>query len=195
MNPRLPDANTILRELPPAFIAQIGTGGCITNETSLLFYIPIKRTYPKNYLEMKYEPKAIDLESPSNQLNYIREIFGFNISELANLLEITRPTMYSWLQGKNLKPDALSRIARLANSAKQVSNLKIKQILFFLHRPILNGCSLYDKLKNNENIAEPLKLIKEISEKEEIARLETKGSLKNKGSKDFKNLTKPFYRE
>jgi hypothetical protein len=194
MDPRLSDPNAVLREMPPAFIAQIGTGGCITKDTLLLFYVSARENHPTSYLGMQYESKSIGLESPSNQLNYIRETFGFNISELANILEITRPTVYSWLQGKHLKQDALSKISKLVNFAKQVTGLEIRQIHVFLHRPIFNGCSLYDKLKNNENIIESLKLIKEISEKEETARLEIKGSLKNKGSTDLKGHTKPFYR-
>jgi len=193
MNQR-PFEPKILQEPSPAVFIQAGTGGWITSETFDRLYVSIKEV--KRNFETSHTTTTIDSRSPHEQLNGIRDVFGLNISELANILGITRPTVYSWLQGQNLKPEALSKIARLASVGTHIKILNIKRIDTFLHRPIFNGHSLYDKLKNDdEDLIESLKVLQDISNREDLARQTAKGSQKNESSTEPRGHSTPFYRE
>ena len=84
---------------------------------------------------------------------------------------------------------------RISHNADYVKELNIERIDTFLYRPIFDGCTFFDKLKNNEDLIESLKVIKALSNKEAIARLKPKGSGKNMRPADPSDYSIPFYRE
>jgi len=52
---------------------------------------------------------VVDVAAPvSDAIQTMRVIWGFNITELAEILGVTRPTVYSWLKGKT-PPDTQSQ--------------------------------------------------------------------------------------
>ena len=125
-----------------------------------------------------------ETRSPADQVSSIRATYGLNMSELANLLGVTRPTAYAWLNGQEPKADSIIHIHRLSSAIRDIEELNIPRIDRLIRRPIFEGRSLIDKIKANENIFESLATIKALAEKEAKARLTQKGSGRSNRSID-----------
>lgn len=48
--------------------------------------------------------------SPKSQIEFLLHTCGFNISQLATILNVKRPTVYEWLDGKTPNPHNLERL-------------------------------------------------------------------------------------
>jgi len=149
---------------------------------------------PSIRVEQRGRHKA-ETRSPAEQVSSIRATYGLNMSELANLLGVTRPTAYAWLNGQEPKADSLVHIHRLSVAIREIEELNIPRIDSLIRRPIFEGRSLIDKIKANENIFEALATIKTLAGKESTARLKQKGSGRSKRSIDEvgTELSSPSY--
>jgi transcriptional regulator with XRE-family HTH domain len=121
----------------------------------------------------------IDARSSAEHVSNIRDVFGISMSDLAAVLGVTRPTAYAWLEGQELKPEVAKRIQRLSRAADQFNQAKIPRLDKLIYRPVLNGRSLLDILKADEDPSDAVALLSEIAEKEAQSRREPKGSGKH----------------
>jgi len=126
--------------------------------------------------------KGHDLRSPAAQVSEIRDVYGLNMSELANILGVTRPTVYAWLNGQEPKPESLVHIKRLSSATHQIKELNVVRLEKLIRRPIFEGKSLLDKIKSNEDIFEALATLRMIAQNEMASRFKQKGSGKSKRS-------------
>jgi DNA-binding transcriptional regulator YiaG len=134
-------------------------------------------------LEQPASSEKIDTRSTAEHLSNIRDVFAINMSDLAIVLEATRPTVYAWLDGQEpKKPEAVQHIQQLSRTADVFGQANIQRLDKLLQRPILNGHSLLDLLKAKEDPLVALPSLKEISEKESRTRREPKGSGKHRRS-------------
>lgn len=158
-----------------------GTGGAMTPQSASQLgrwvYNPVIHVEPSS--KGKY-----DQRSPAEQISSIRDVYGLNMSELAALLGVSRPTVYAWLNGQEPKHDSLVHIHRLASATREIEDLQVARIDKLVRRPIFQGRSLLDKIKANDDIVEALTVIKSIAIKEGQARCRQKGSGKNRQSID-----------
>lgn len=178
--------SNVIKAMIPLALLTAGTGGMMTGESAI---------YAKQNWSLVVPGISIEhtiLLSAQDQLKHIRKIFKLNISELTNILGVSRPTIYSWIQGGAPKADAFNKITNLYNTAKDIEKLQIVRIDLLMHTPIFLGKSLFDKLSNNENISEYLSDLKKISEKNDKSRLESKGS-KNTKQIDSEDYSTPLY--
>jgi hypothetical protein len=124
--------------------------------------------------------EKIDIRSTAEHIANIRDVFAINMSDLAKVLTATRPTVYSWLDGQEPnKPEMVKHIQQLSRFADVFDQAKIQRLDRLLQRPILEGRSLLDILKANEDPLVALPLLKEIGDKEAQTRRKSKGSGKN----------------
>jgi uncharacterized protein (TIGR04255 family) len=128
--------------------------------------------------------KEVELSSPADLLANIRDVFGLSMSDLAALLGVTRPTAYAWLEGQEPKPEAVMRIRRLSRTADETKSMNISRLDKLIHRPIIEGRSLFDVLKADEDPTQILSSVREIAEKEAQTRSNPKGSGKHLRSLD-----------
>ena len=177
--------------IPLLIFAAAGTGGMLTSSSiqQSLNWIH----YPR--VKIEHSATKVSPSSPVEQLTFIRQVFALNISELAIVFGVTRPTVYSWLQGNNLKTEALIKVAGLSKMAKELESLNVNRMGSLIHRPIFDGHSLFDKMKHNEDITEFLKILKSISTKETAGKLVSKGSERNKKLVNPSDYSTPFYRK
>ncbi len=108
----------------------------------------------------------VDTRSSAEHIANIRDVFSISMSELASVFGVTRPTAYAWLEGQEPEPETVKRIRQLSRAADEIKQANIIRLDLLVHWPILNGRSLFDMLKA-------------ISEKEDQARHEPKGSGKH----------------
>ncbi|NJM77454.1 MAG: hypothetical protein HC852_18815 [Acaryochloridaceae cyanobacterium RU_4_10] len=136
---------------------------------------------------MHVEPsvqKQVDTRSPAEHVANIRDVFGINMSDLASILSITRPTAYAWLEGQEPKPEAILRIQRLSRTADEVKQMNMIRLDKLIHRPILDGRSLLERLRVDEDLSPALAELKAIADKEKQTRRQSKGSGKHLRSLD-----------
>ncbi|MGL5058542.1 MAG: hypothetical protein ACRC62_01075 [Microcoleus sp.] len=106
------------------------------------------------------------------------------MSDLASVLCVTRPTVYAWLAGQEPKEEAVIRIQHLSHAADKFKQANIIRLDKLVNRPILNGRSLLDILRTDEDPVEALATIKAIADKEAQTRHEPKGVGKHLRSLD-----------
>jgi uncharacterized protein (TIGR04255 family) len=128
--------------------------------------------------------KKVDLRSPAEHIANIRDVLDINMSDLASLLWVTRPTVYAWLAGQEPKGDAVIRIQHLSRLTDKIHRANIIRLDKLIHRPVLNGRSLLDILKTEEDPSSALVTLKLIADREAEARLAPKGSGKHLRSLD-----------
>jgi transcriptional regulator with XRE-family HTH domain len=153
-----------------------GTGGMMTphstREMNRWLYTP--------QIHVEYSgAKNVDTRSPADLVATIRDGFAITMSDLAAVLGVSRPTAYAWLEGQEPKPEAMMRIQRLSRAADEFNCANITRLDKLVHRPILDGRSLLDLLKADEDPLLALAKLKEIGEKEALTRRESKGSGKH----------------
>ncbi|MDB9372058.1 hypothetical protein [Nodularia sphaerocarpa] len=165
----------------PLLLLTAGTGGIMTAHSTAELN---RRIYdPRVHIEPP-RAKQVDMRSPSENVANIRDVFSINMSDLASVLGVTRPTVYAWLAGQEPKEEAAIRIQQLSRTADKFNEANIVRLDKLVHRPILNGRSLLDILKANEDPIAVLPALKAIADKEAKTRHESKGSSKHLRSLD-----------
>ncbi len=165
ITPNAPMALAVVQLL----IFTAGTGGIMTPHSTAE---ALNRVF---YPRIHVEPSA-DMRSPADHLANIRDVFAINMSDLASVLGVTRPTVYAWLEGQQPKSEAVRRIQKLSRAADKFNQANIIRLDKLIHRPILSGRSLLDILKTDEDLVVAIGILKEIADKEAHTRREPKGS-------------------
>lgn len=171
----------VVKIFAPLLVCAVGTGGIFTAHSTEVLSRWIY--YPRIHVEPS-SPKQVDTRSPADHVANIREVLGINMSDLASVLGVKRPTVYAWLEGQEPRPESVMHIQRLSSMADQIKRENIIRLDKLVHRPILDGRSLLDILKTDEDPLVALSTLKAIADKEERTRREQKGSGKNLRSLD-----------
>lgn len=116
--------------------------------------------------------KKVTYLTISEQLELIKNSFGLNMSAMAELLNISRPTAYTWLKGEPPKnQENIYHTNFVVSQAKIYSELNLERPDNFIKRPLFNGESLFSLLKMGETISElEYARIKELDLKESQTR-------------------------
>jgi hypothetical protein len=150
-----------------------GSGGSITPHS----IEKLERYYSYSIIHVEHSTaKNVDTRSSAEHVANIRDVLTINMSELASILRTTRPTVYAWLEGRQEpKADAAAvNIRRLSQVADKIKLANVIQLDQLIRRPVLDGRSLLDIVKANEDPSEILQVLKSISEKEAKTRSESK---------------------
>ena len=70
------------------------------------------------------------------QLGDLRSVFGLNVSELATVLRVQRPTVYKWLKNGTLRPKNAKRLGELHNLAVKYRDKGLTSVARYLHAPV-----------------------------------------------------------
>ena len=111
--------------------------------------------------------------TPAEQLQVIRQHIGISISDLAVIFDKTRPTIYSWIKGGEIKDSkTLNLLQNAAEVAAKLEELELHRADTLLKRPILAGNqTLLSYLSKGKNLSvNELHRLKNIDEKEYLAR-------------------------
>ncbi|GEM_PF-4394399 len=91
----------------------------------------------------KIASNAVDLPTLQDQIVFIRGNLGVNVSELSELLGVSRQALYSWIKGASPQGDNLARLEELFGVAKRLAMLSIERPDTVVHRPVFEGESLF----------------------------------------------------
>jgi transcriptional regulator with XRE-family HTH domain len=171
-----------IKVVSPLFLRFVaGTGGAMTARSTEVLD---RWTYDPHIHVERPVLENVDTRSPAEHVVNIRDVLGINMSELASIFGVTRPTAYAWLEGQEPKPGAVKRIQNLSYAADKIKRENIVCLDQLVHRPISNGRSLLDILKADKDPSEALAALKIVAEKEAQTRREPKGSGKRLRSLD-----------
>jgi DNA-binding transcriptional regulator YiaG len=173
--------HSAIKLVVPLLALTAGTGGLMTAHSTAKLN---KWVYnPRIHVEPS-RTKQVDMRSPAEHVANIRDVFAINMSDLASILGVTRPTVYAWLTGQEPKGEAVLLIQKLSGTADKFNQAHIIRLDTLVHRPILNGRSLLDLLKTGEDPTAALASLKTIADKEAQTRREPKGVGKHLRSLD-----------
>lgn len=86
--------------------------------------------------------------SVSEQIQHIQNNLRLNMSALAELIDVSRPSLYKWLKGEPPhSQEVLNKISWLHNQASRIETLNLVRADILIKRPVFNGQSLFDFLK------------------------------------------------
>jgi len=174
-------SQSAIKFFAPLLVLAAGTGGMMTAQSTAELN---RWVYdPRIHVESS-KVNQVDMRSPAEHVANIRDIFSINMSDLASVLGVTRPTVYAWLEGQEPKAEAVTHIEQLSRTADTFNRASIIRLDKLVHRPILNGRSLLDMLKTDEDLLTALDTLKAVANKEAKSRHEPKGISKHLRSLD-----------
>lgn len=138
-------------------------------------------TYEKLKKNLRHNMTETQLTS-AQILASIRDTLQISVSDVAQLLSITRSRAFEILHKESrAEPWLRERLERLLRVTDQIKEAQIQRLDVLIHRPALDGESLLSLLRQPEeqSISEALLKLKELSDREEMKRRESKGSGKN----------------
>lgn len=93
-------------------------------------------------------PACESVASVSEQIQHIQNNLRLNMSALAELIDVSRPSLYKWLKGEPPhSQEVLNKISWLHNQASRIETLNLVRADILIKRPVFNGQSLFDFLK------------------------------------------------
>jgi predicted transcriptional regulator len=109
--------------------------------------------------------------SLENQVEFLRKDIGFNISELSDILHVSRPTVYEWQYSAfpNIQKENRIRLEEIYEVCIKWEKTNLGAIGNNLRRIMYQDKSLFDLLKEENldrtSISEIFSLLKEIMQK------------------------------
>lgn len=118
---------------------------------------------------------ASETRSVAEQIQWLRKALGVNMSDLAQLLEVTRPAVYGWLKGVVPQSDTVTRLSKLVGQVGQIAALGLERPDLLLKRPIFAGQSPFELLKSGIPLSVgQLSAMQELDASETKVRMQTK---------------------
>jgi DNA-binding transcriptional regulator YiaG len=119
---------------------------------NLSFTSWIKNALVLKRIEIKSEPKTeSSVATTKDQIAIILSALSLRVTELANVLDVQRPTIYAWLQGdfspQNDKKARLNAIFKLANKWRLMSNSPLGKAV---RDAQIEGSTILDLLKQKK---------------------------------------------
>lgn len=103
----------------------------------------------------------------SAMLHTTKETFDLSIADLARLAGVSRPTVYSYLKGEDIVPQAetrarISALYHYAKKAGKTAEQCDRQMRHLMKRAVFEGNSLFDLMLQGKDIDGPLKTLLQI---------------------------------
>lgn len=141
-----------------------------------------------NLLLSYYIPKEdIKIVSTNQLIEALKKYMGFNISEIAAILHVERPTIYEWLSSKEtkLRKGNQQRLDHISKYCEYWQKSGLNPPIFFLRKPIFNNLSLFDLLSqkklDHDQILKHLKTIETEMRKSDIEKIQRAEFLQEHG--------------
>lgn len=117
-----------------------------TPSTGSIFIFPSFSNHTDKSVVTKKASYADTQISILEQLQFLMDNVGLNISQLSDLLKVGRPTIYNWLDGADIRRGNLSRLEDLYYIFMPWNNKYDVKIGSHLYKKVDGKLSLYDLL-------------------------------------------------
>src|SRR5262249_36791107 len=123
----------------------VGTGGTASGAT--VSWVPHESpSYRVICTSLTPQSPSVLLDTRERMMG-LRRYFSLNISDLARMLHVERPTVYAWLKGSSVPhPGNLKRLERIYQLAREWRARSSTPMGIYVREPIENGRSVLDHL-------------------------------------------------
>lgn len=143
--------------MSPAGNTMPGTGGNIS-----VYYMIHKNewVYDKTIEYKRQEatpsPKVAEVVDPPQIIEKAKKVLGLSVTDLAGIVGVRRPTIYSWMKGQSdpQSKDYWEALRRITEVSSQVEKSPLSRPTRLVRRPLSTGVSLLELLRNNEEVKE-----------------------------------------
>ena len=156
--------------IPMVTGAYAGSGGAITSET----YAHKNQWVYDASINAK-AGRAIEVETVSERLKRIQSTFGLTITDMAFLFDVSRPTVYAWIEGQEPKQEFFARIQSLNDKAILASAYELPRMNKLVRRSLNDGYTLLQRIKDGGEIQGSLDELQAIANAESRRRQQRKG--------------------
>jgi transcriptional regulator with XRE-family HTH domain len=123
----------------------VGTGG-IANANTIPWLSGDSSTYRVSSANQPRHRPSLLLDT-RERMAALRRYLSLNITDLAKVLRVERPTIYAWLQGSSAPhPGNLKRLEKMYRLSRDWRALSAVPVGRYAHEPFENGRSLLDYL-------------------------------------------------
>jgi transcriptional regulator with XRE-family HTH domain len=130
-----------------AFIGTLGliTGGALRERAGTAnLPFQVNETRPAGFWAARQETV---LNTPAENLAQVRKVLHPSITELANLLGVSRQAVYDWLAGKGISSQHEDKVESLAKAASVISASGLN-VFQPLHRRLPGGKTLFETIRD-----------------------------------------------
>ncbi len=164
-----------------------GTGGYVTREQIIKHYGTGSPTDAARALTTTASEQGFAVE-----LELIREALRLSVAETAQLFGVTRPTIYSWQNGKPISPENAERLREIAQALEPHLQIIQAQVGRVAHRAIEGRSTLLQMLAQGADAQEAfgrlaIILGREATQRERLAR-RLQGRSGGRGAADLDSL-------
>lgn len=161
---------TQTRRTVPVFLVGtllLGTGSAFSTERASNWRDYVQPRVNFSIVEKDEKPvdnlNKVDLRSPYEHIENIKDILNVSVSELASVCGVTRQSIYKWLSGSSSpEPENLEALISLSHVADAFDQSKVNRAEHMAKVKMFNGKSILDLVREKENIREEVAaLIKE----------------------------------
>lgn len=110
----------------------------VSSSGSNIFTIDLSKIFPSQKID--------SISSPQKQLQFLKNDLGFNISEIASILNATRPSIYSWLENTPPANKTQKRLDEIYNVLFKWETSTLGPINHLSRRKLFENRSLYEFL-------------------------------------------------
>lgn len=124
---------------------EVGTGGAATLE-----YVRERgnKGYPLAAYDLPRRPaNATAIRTPAQNLAHIRAVLKPTVTDLADVLGVSRQALYDWQSGKPVALENASRLSDLAGAADVFAVEGLTGSSEALHRTVRNGKNFFDLVR------------------------------------------------
>lgn len=134
-----------------ALIMLPGTGSGDSLQDVIAFDLNnVSPHYANPFVPIFEETDALGANQTERDLDRIFEIFNFKVSELANLLGVSRQTIYKWKNGEGISAESFSKLDFLLESIKVFEDAQIRITPQLLRRTLSEGKSFLQIFASGE---------------------------------------------
>lgn len=134
-----------------------GTGSALSIENSHKWIKDVQYRFPISIQDNSASTTSqtvSNFKSPVQHLEFIKDTIAPSITELAQLIGVSRQTVHKWLIGGNPDQEHLDRIVAIGAIADQVAQANLSQPQWLVKMKIFDGQSLTDLIHNSQLTAE-----------------------------------------
>lgn len=141
----------------------VGTGGHLT-----VGYIVDRndRGYRFNRIDGVTPRSASVVNTPLENIAYIRDVLKPGVSDLAALIGVSRQAVYDWQAGTHPSAEHVSRLDDLANAAKILAAEGLVASTQLIKRPLAGGMSFFELVKEGGSAQNAARLLVQLLRRE-----------------------------
>jgi transcriptional regulator with XRE-family HTH domain len=154
---------------------EVGTGGAATFE-----YVKDRgnKGYPFAFYDSsKRVADTIVGRTPVENLEHIRAVLSPTVTDMAELLRVSRQAIYDWQAGKPVAPESALRLWDLAQAAAVFAVEGLRGSSQALHRPIRKGKNFFELVGEGDSAESAARMLAEIVRSESRQRQALKNRL------------------